>query len=171
MSLPEVQIELYVNGKGPRHTFKSKLQGYDANRLDVETLLSKYKLNALYAYSPSGGRGQRLIQHPRSGLSLVCYSGKPDSLIRLDSDPKTSLWKQSLLILVVSLVIVLIILIFSDDADKPLWFKKLQQLGGGSIGWLVGFFVILISQVTGWPRSRFQKANIASGSGPTSVEQ
>ncbi|KAL2652555.1 hypothetical protein R1flu_020683 [Riccia fluitans] len=159
MALPEVQIELYVNGKGPRYSFKSKLQGYDANRLDVETLLNKYKLNSLYAYSPSDGRGQRLLQHPRNGLSLVCYSGKPDSVIRLDSDPKTSVWKQSLLIVVVSLVIVLVILIFSDDADKPLWFKKLQHLGGGSIGWLVGFIIILISQITGWPRSKFQNAH------------
>ncbi|KAG6548613.1 hypothetical protein Mapa_010102 [Marchantia paleacea] len=155
-TLPEVQVELYVNGNGPRYTFKAKLQGWDANRLDLETILNKYSLKALYAYSQSNGRGQRLIQHPRSGLSMVCYSGKPDVVIRLDSDPKTSMMQRALLMTIIISVLVLLILAFSDEADKPIWFKNFQELGGGGIGWLVGFVVIVLSQVTGWPRKQFR---------------
>ncbi|BBM97225.1 hypothetical protein MPTK1_1g04000 [Marchantia polymorpha subsp. ruderalis] len=155
-TLPEVQVELYVSGTGPRHSFKEKLQGWEANRLDLETIMNKYSLKALYAYSLSNGRGQRLIQHPRNGLSMVCYSGKPDVVIRLDSDPKTSMMQRAVLMTVIISVIILLILAFSDEADKPLWFKNFQALGGGGIGWLVAFMVIVLSQVTGWPRKQFR---------------
>ncbi|BFI23644.1 hypothetical protein AXG93_1052s1030 [Marchantia polymorpha subsp. ruderalis] len=155
-TLPEVQVELYVSGTGPRHSFKEKLQGWEANRLDLETIMNKYSLKALYAYSLSNGRGQRLIQHPRNGLSMVCYSGKPDVVIRLDSDPKTSMMQRAVLMTVIISVIILLILAFSDEADKPLWFKNFQALGGGGIGWLVAFIVIVLSQVTGWPRKQFR---------------
>lgn len=113
-TLPEVQVELYVSGTGPRHSFKEKLQGWEANRLDLETIMNKYSLKALYAYSLSNGRGQRLIQHPRNGLSMVCYSGKPDVVIRLDSDPKVGGYRAISVFFHVKIMI-----------DRALWFAVL----------------------------------------------
>ena len=84
--LKQVQVELFIGGKGPCHVFKAPLGGWDENRLDLEAIMVAHKLKNLYAFSLLNGRGNRLLYNPRNGLSHIAYSGKPDVVIRLDGD-------------------------------------------------------------------------------------
>ncbi|CAM6127036.1 unnamed protein product [Calypogeia fissa] len=158
MALPEVQIELFENGKGPRHTFKTKLQGWEANRLDLETIQNTYHLKAVYAYSITAGRGQRLAYHPRNGLSLVCYSGKPGVVIRLDSDPKLAVRKYVLKFGVGVVVAAFLLFCFHKEA-WPQWLHNLVNCTGGGFGWIVAFLVFVGTQAAaGWGLRRKTRA-------------
>lgn len=83
----QVQVELYVEGQGPVQVFSEPLKGYTQNRLDLERIMRTHNLKAIYAFSSTSGRGNRLFWDPRNGLSRIAYSGKPDAIIRLDGDP------------------------------------------------------------------------------------
>lgn len=86
-----VLVEVYIRGKGPVHKLKLAWQGYEKNQIDLEGLMSKCRLNAIYAYSLTQGRGVEQFYNPKNGLSLISYSGKPDSIIRYDGEPKVSI--------------------------------------------------------------------------------
>ena len=83
-----VQVEVYVKGKGPLHRLKVPLEGYERKQIDLEAIMAKCRLQNVYAYSITAGRGIQQFYNPKNGLSKVSYSGKPDSIIRLDGDPK-----------------------------------------------------------------------------------
>lgn len=83
-----VQVQIYIAGKGPKHKIKVPLQGWERKQIDLEGIMSKYRLRSIYAYSLTSGRGLQLLYNPRNGLSFVSYSGKPDAVIRIDGDPK-----------------------------------------------------------------------------------
>jgi hypothetical protein len=87
----KVDVQIYIQGKGPVHKLKVPLEGWDKNKIDLEIIMSKYRLRRLYAYSLTSGRGLELFFSPRNGLSLVSYSGKPGAIVRFDADPKVQL--------------------------------------------------------------------------------
>jgi hypothetical protein len=85
-----VLVEIYIRGKGPMHKLKLPWEGYEKNQVDLESLMRKCRLKAIYAYSLTQGRGVEQVYNPKNGLSLIQYSGKPDSIIRYDSEPKVT---------------------------------------------------------------------------------
>ncbi|KAJ7516295.1 hypothetical protein O6H91_22G051800 [Diphasiastrum complanatum] len=146
--MSEVDVELYIQGRGPQHTFKASLEGWDQNRLDLEQIMNEYRLKAVYAFSIGSGRGQRLMYNPRNGLSVVPYSGKPGSLIRLDGDPKGSLMVPILKISLAAFLISILTMAFALK-EPPKFFSKLQVLaGGGGMIWLVCLVTMFVTQLT-----------------------
>lgn len=85
-----VTIEIYIRGRGPMHKLKLPWEGYEKNQVDLEGLMRKYRLKILYAYSLTHGRGVQQHYSPKTGLSLISYSGKQDSIIRYDADLKVN---------------------------------------------------------------------------------
>lgn len=83
-----VLVEVYIRGKGPVHKLKLPWEGYEKNQVDLESVVRKCRLKAIYAYSLQQGRGKEQFFNPRNGLSPNQYSGMPDSIIRFDGEPK-----------------------------------------------------------------------------------
>lgn len=84
--VPEVEIRLYRQGKGPIDVFKSSLGGWDQNQLEVRDILDKYGLKSIYAFSPQSGRGVPIRFHPRNGRSILGY--KDGSVVHIDGEPQ-----------------------------------------------------------------------------------
>ena len=84
--VPEVEVHLFRQGKGPIDVFKSSLGGWDQDRLEVRNILDKYGFKSLFAFNPGSGRGVRIRFHPRNGRSLLPY--KDGSVIYVDGEPK-----------------------------------------------------------------------------------
>jgi hypothetical protein len=145
----EVDVQIYIQGKGPVHKLKVPLEGWDKNKIDLESIMSKYRLRRLYAYSLTSGRGLELFFSPKNGLSLVSYSGKPGAIVRFDADPKASIWQ---LLGRISMCIVLLALVFLGTTNSQAdWVLKVQELGGGRIAWLGCFLVMLVTQLAWKP--------------------
>lgn len=88
--VPEVEVRLYRQGKGPIAIFKSNLGGWDQDQLEVGDILHKHGFKSVYAFSPeSGGRGVSILIHPRNGRSLLSY--QDGSVISIDGEPKVCL--------------------------------------------------------------------------------
>eukprot|EP00271_Cylindrocystis_brebissonii_P003157 TRINITY_DN13916_c0_g1_i2.p1 TRINITY_DN13916_c0_g1~~TRINITY_DN13916_c0_g1_i2.p1 ORF type:complete len:171 (+),score=21.61 TRINITY_DN13916_c0_g1_i2:358-870(+) len=84
----QMEVHLYIKGQGPKHQFKAELMGWEQpNRLDLAGIKKTYKVKTLYAFSVYTGRGLPLYPNPRNGLSMTTYSGKEDTVVRLDADP------------------------------------------------------------------------------------
>eukprot|EP00250_Pteridium_aquilinum_P024832 c2966_g1_i1 orf=299-856(+) len=170
---PKVQVELYVGGKGPVHVFTAALKGWDQNRLDLEAIMQTHKLKAIYAFSLTSGRGNRLLFNPRNGLSRLAYSGKPDVTIRLDGDLSESFF---LLLGKVLLGFVLIgglaFLTLSDSL--PDWLALFKESGRTHVAVLTCFITMLYTQLVWRPmkKSRFMaydhilRSHQNVGSGP-----
>ncbi|KAH7352720.1 hypothetical protein KP509_19G060200 [Ceratopteris richardii] len=160
----EVQVELYVRGKGPLHVFKEVLVGWDQNRLDLDRIIRRYKLKALYAFSLSNGRGNRLFPNPRNGLSTIAYSGRPDVLIRLDGEPSDFFWFQLAKVLSgLFLVIGLACLALADSL--PGWLSLSRENDRSHIVILLCFITMLYSQLVWKPmwKNRFMSAGYIPG--------
>lgn len=85
-NIPEVEIRLYRQGKGPIAEFKSSLVGWEQNQLDVREILDKYRFKSVYAFSTSMGRGVPIRFNPRNGRSMLGY--KDGSVVYLDGEPQ-----------------------------------------------------------------------------------
>ncbi|XP_024540006.1 uncharacterized protein LOC112349586 [Selaginella moellendorffii] len=149
---PLVEVELFIDGKGPEHVFKAPLGGWDQNRLDLEQIMIDYKLRAIYAYSLSSGRGQRLRYNPRNGLSMLPYSGKSDSVIRLDGDPKRSRLVPVIKIGVgIGFIVAMVTCIFVDFSRD--WIQALRNASAGRMMLVVCFVTMIILQISRQARS------------------
>ncbi|XP_024518105.1 uncharacterized protein LOC112341732 [Selaginella moellendorffii] len=171
---PLVEVELFIDGKGPEHVFKAPLGGWDQNRLDLEQIMIDYKLRAIYAYSLSSGRGQRLRYNPRNGLSMLPYSGKSDSIIRLDGDPKvrkfsilffrkfylewiSMILQRSRLVPVIKIgvgigfIVAMVTCIFVDFSSD--WIQALRNASAGRMMLVVCFVTMIILQISRQARS------------------
>lgn len=84
--VPEVEIRLYRQGKGPIEVFRSALGGWDQDQLEVLDILDKYGLKALYAFNPESGRGAPIRFNRRNGRSVLSYSD--GAVILVDGEPK-----------------------------------------------------------------------------------
>ncbi|KAH7352972.1 hypothetical protein KP509_19G073000 [Ceratopteris richardii] len=160
----EVQVELYVRGKGPLHVFKEVLVGWDHNHLDSDHFMHRYKLKALYPFSLSNGRGIRLFPNPRNGLSTIAYSGRSDVLIKLDGEPSDFLWFQLAKVLSgLFLVIGLACLALADSL--PGWLSLSNENDRSHIVILVCFITMLYSQLVWKPmwKNKFISAGYIPG--------
>lgn len=85
--VPEVEIHLYRQGKGPI-VFKSSLGGWGQDQLEVREILEKYGLKSIYAFNIGSGRGV-LIRFGRNGRSLLNY--RDGSVVLIDGEPQVIL--------------------------------------------------------------------------------
>lgn len=84
--VPEVEVRLYRQGKGPIAVFKSNLGGWSQDQLEVGDILHKYGFKSVYAFNPDSGRGVSIRIHPRNRRSLLSY--RDGSVIFIDGEPK-----------------------------------------------------------------------------------
>ncbi|GAB4861075.1 hypothetical protein Ancab_036233 [Ancistrocladus abbreviatus] len=84
--VPEVEVHLYRQGKGPIAVFKSTLGGWDQDQLEVRDILDQYGLKCIYAFNPGSGRTVPIRFHSRNGRSMLPY--KDGSVIYVDGEPK-----------------------------------------------------------------------------------
>lgn len=87
--IPEVELHVYRQGKGPVSVMKSSLGGWDQDQLEVRDILEQFGFKSIYAYNPNdGGRGVPIRFHPRNGRSILPY--KDGSVIYIDGEPKVN---------------------------------------------------------------------------------
>ncbi|KAJ7973986.1 WD repeat protein [Quillaja saponaria] len=89
--VPEVEIQLYRQGRGPIDVFKSCLGGWDQDQLEVRNILEKYGLKSIFAFNTQTGRGVPIRFNPRNGRSMLHY--RDGSVVYIDGEPKDSLIK------------------------------------------------------------------------------
>ncbi|KAG4200969.1 hypothetical protein ERO13_A05G247100v2 [Gossypium hirsutum] len=151
--VPEVEIRLYRQGKGPIDVFKSSLGGWDQNQLEVRDILDKYGLKSIYAFSPQSGRGVPIRFHPRNGRSILGY--KDGSVVHIDGEPQDSLIKPVTKVLVGVAAITLLITLVAKDT--PEWMKKLKISGGDFPPWLLACVVIVFTRMRKRTKNFFKK--------------
>ncbi|MCO5553877.1 hypothetical protein L7F22_007403 [Adiantum nelumboides] len=160
---PEVQVELYIRGKGPVRVFKETLKGWDQKRLDLDRIMRAEKLKAVYAFSLSDGRGNRLLANPRNGLSFLSYSGRPDVLIRIDGEPFES---YSFMIAKVLLGFVLILGLAALALSESLteWLSPSRESGRSYVVVLLCFVTMLYTQLVWRPMRKSRTVNLCKDS-------
>ncbi|XP_008808562.1 uncharacterized protein LOC103720575 [Phoenix dactylifera] len=143
--VPEVEVHLFRQGRGPIDVFRSKLGGWDQDRLEVQDILDKYGLKSLFAFNPSSGRGVPIRFSPRNGRSLLSYSD--GSVVCIDGEPKDSLVKPVTKILIGTAVLTLLIAVFLKET--PEWFQTLtSRFSGGSFPpWILACVVIVFTRL------------------------
>lgn len=88
--VPQVEIHLFRQGKGPIGVFKTDLAGWEQDQLEVRDILEKYGFKSLFAFNPGSGRGVPIRFHPRNGRSLLPY--KDGSVVYVDGEPKVRIF-------------------------------------------------------------------------------
>ncbi|XP_027336765.1 uncharacterized protein LOC113850418 [Abrus precatorius] len=141
--VPEVEIHLYRQGKGPVTAFKSALGGWEQDQLEVRDILEKHALKSIYAFNPqAGARGVPVRFNPRNGRSLLTY--RDGAVVYVDGEPKDSLVKPVTKILIGVAVITLMITLISRDT--PEWMKKLNFSGVNFPPWILACIVIVFTR-------------------------
>ncbi|PKI62377.1 hypothetical protein CRG98_017183 [Punica granatum] len=126
--VPEIEIHLYRQGKGPIDVFKESLGGWEQDQLEVRDILEKYGFKSVFAFAPESGRGVPIRFNPRNGRSLLPY--KDGSVIYIDGEPKDSLIKPITRILFgVAMITLLITLVTRETPD---WIRRLNVFGAGN---------------------------------------
>ncbi|BAU01831.1 hypothetical protein LR48_Vigan10g186300 [Vigna angularis] len=142
--VPEVEIHLYRQGRGPIAVFKSPLGGWEQDQIEVRDILETHGLKSVFAFNPhAGGRGVPVRFHPRNGRSMLTY--RDGAVVHLDGEPKDSLIKPVTRILVgVALIIFMITLVSRDTPD---WLKKLNFSGVNFPPWILACVVIVFTRM------------------------
>ncbi|KAI4352787.1 hypothetical protein L6164_007007 [Bauhinia variegata] len=141
--VPEVEIHLYRQGKGPIDVFKSTLGGWDQDQLEVRDILDKYGFKSIYAFNLQSGRSVPIRFNPRNGRSLLNY--KDGAVVHIDGEPKDSLIKPVTRIMLGVAVITIMITLVSRDT--PEWLKKLNFSGGRIPPWVLACAVIVFTRL------------------------
>jgi hypothetical protein len=88
--VPEVEIHLFRQGKGPVVVFKSALGGWEQDQLEVGDILEKHGLKSVYAFNhQSRVRGVPVRFNPKNGRSILTY--RDGAVVYLDGEPKVCL--------------------------------------------------------------------------------
>ncbi|KAJ0025729.1 hypothetical protein Pint_07853 [Pistacia integerrima] len=150
--VPEVEIHLYRQGKGPIDVFKSSLSGWDQDQLEVREILEKYGFKSIFAFSPGSGRGAPIRFNPRNGRSMLVY--RDGSVVRIDGEPKDSVIKPITKILFgVAVVALLISFVWKEN---PQWFDKLN-ISGNFPPWVLACVVIVFIRMRKRTRDLLKK--------------
>ncbi|XP_040998999.1 uncharacterized protein LOC121244844 [Juglans microcarpa x Juglans regia] len=140
--VPEVEIRLFRQGKGPIDVFKSSLGGWDQDQLEVRDILDKYGFKSIFAFNPRSGRGLAIRFNSRNGRSVLTY--RDGSVIYVDGEPKDSLMKPVTKILVgVAVITILITLVLKET---PVWVEKFNIFGGSFPPWILACVVIVFTR-------------------------
>ncbi|KAK7380566.1 hypothetical protein VNO78_33080 [Psophocarpus tetragonolobus] len=142
--VPEAEIHLYRQGKGPAVVFRSALGGWEQDQLEVRDILEKHGLKSLYAFNPrERARGLPLRFSPRNGRSFLTY--RDGTVVHLDGEPKDSLVKPVTRILIGVAFITFMITLVSRD--NPEWLKKLNISGVNFSPWILACVVIVFTRM------------------------
>ncbi|KAK2420727.1 WD repeat protein [Trifolium repens] len=142
--VPEVEIHLFRQGKGPVVVFKSALGGWEQDQLEVGDILEKHGLKTVYTFNhQSRVRGVPVRFNPKNGRSILSY--RDGAVVYLDGEPKDSLVKPITRILVGVALITLMIVIVSRDT--PEWMKKLNFSSGNFPPWILACVVIVFTRM------------------------
>ncbi|CAL0320512.1 unnamed protein product [Lupinus luteus] len=141
--VPEVEIQLYRQGRGPIAVFNSKLGGWEQDQLEVRDILEHYDLKSIYAFNPGSGRGVPIRFNPRNGRSILTY--RDGAVVYVDGEPKDSLLKPVTRIIVGVVLITIMILLFSKET--PEWFKKFNISGVNFPPWILACVVIVFTRM------------------------
>ncbi|XP_008456707.2 uncharacterized protein LOC103496571 [Cucumis melo] len=139
--VPEVEIHLYRQGKGPIDVFKSSLGGWDQDQLEVRDILDKYGFKSVFAFKPDSGRGVPIRFNPRNGRSILTY--RDGAEIFIDGEPKDSLIKPVTRIIFGVAIITILITFLSRDSQG--WMKKLN-ITGNFPPWILACVVIVFTR-------------------------
>ncbi|XP_057445937.1 uncharacterized protein LOC130738049 [Lotus japonicus] len=142
--VPEVEIHLFRQGKGPVAVFKMNLGGWEQDQLEVRDILDKHGFKSLYAFNPQfRSRGVPVRFNPRNGRSLLTY--RDGVVVYLDGEPKDSLVQPVTRILIGVAVVTLMITILSRDT--PEWMKKLNVSSVNFPPWILACVVIVFTRM------------------------
>ncbi|KAL9666113.1 hypothetical protein QQ045_000436 [Rhodiola kirilowii] len=123
--VPQAEIHLYRQGKGPIDVFKADLAGWDQDQLEVREILDKYGFKSVFAFSPANGRGVPIRFNRKNGRSMLTY--KDGATVFIDGEPKDSLIKPVTKILLgVALITVMLGLAMKE---RPQWFQNFNGIG------------------------------------------
>ena len=146
--VPEVEIHLFRQGKGPVVVFRSALGGWEQDQLEVGDILEKHGLKCIYAFNHENRvRGVPVRFNPRNGRSLLSY--RDGAVVYLDGEPKDSLLKPITKILVGVALLTLMIVIVSRET--PEWMKKLNfssaNFSSNFSPWILACVVIVFTRL------------------------
>ncbi|KAG6602211.1 hypothetical protein SDJN02_06943 [Cucurbita argyrosperma subsp. argyrosperma] len=141
--VPEVEIHLYRQGKGPIDVFKSSLGGWEQDQLEVREILDKYGFKSVFAFKPDSGRGVPIRFNPRNGRSILTY--RDGAEIYIDGEPKDSLIKPVTRIVFVVAIITIMITLLSTSRNSQGWMKKLN-ITGNFPPWILACVVIVFTR-------------------------
>ncbi|XP_022960369.1 uncharacterized protein LOC111461110 [Cucurbita moschata] len=141
--VPEVEIHLYRQGKGPIDVFKSSLGGWEQDQLEVREILDKYGFKSVFAFKPDSGRGVPIRFNPRNGRSILTYRGGAE--IYIDGEPKDSLIKPVTGIVFVVAIITIMITLLSTSRSSQGWMKTLN-ITGNFPPWILACVVIVFTR-------------------------
>ncbi|KAL0432761.1 UNVERIFIED_CONTAM: hypothetical protein Slati_2610400 [Sesamum latifolium] len=141
--VPEAEVHVYKQGKGPIDVIKMALGGWDQDQLEVREILEKYGFKSVYAFTPRSGRGVPIRFNQRNGRSLLTY--RDGAVVYLDGEPKDSLLQPITKILLgVALITLMIVLVMKET---PNWAKKLNFSGGRIPPWVLACAVIVFTRL------------------------
>ncbi|KAG2662981.1 hypothetical protein I3843_16G006400 [Carya illinoinensis] len=151
--VPEVEIHLFRQGKGPIDVFKSSLGGWGQDQLEVRDILDKYGFKSIFAFNPGLGRGLAIRFNSRNGRSVLTY--RDGSVIYVDGEPKDSLMKPITKILAgVAVITILITLVLKET---PAWVEKFNVFGGSFPPWILACVVIVFTRMRKRTKDLFKK--------------
>ncbi|XAR62232.1 hypothetical protein NMG60_11016918 [Bertholletia excelsa] len=141
--VPEVEVHLYRQGKGPIDVFKSSLGGWDQDQLEVRDILDKYGFKSVFAFKRETGRGVPIRFNVKNGRSLLSYTD--GSTVFIDGEPKDSLLKPVTKILLgVALITIMIALVLKES---PQIMHKLNISGVRIPPWVLACAVIVFTRM------------------------
>ncbi|KNA07028.1 hypothetical protein SOVF_175690 [Spinacia oleracea] len=142
--VPEIELHVYRQGKGPIAVSKSSLGGWDQDQLEVRDILEEYGFKSIYAFNPNdGGRAVPIRFHPKNGRSFLPY--KDGSVICIDGEPKDSLINPVTRIIVgVALLTILIAIVVTES---PAWAEKFNMKGWRIPPWLLTCAIIVFTRM------------------------
>ncbi|CAA6671713.1 unnamed protein product [Spirodela intermedia] len=140
---PEVEVHLFRQGRGPVAVFRSKLGGWDQDRLEVQDILDQYGFKSLFAFNPSTGRGVSIRFSPRNGRSLLPYAD--GAVIFVDGEPKDSLVKPVTKILFGVAVTTLLVAFLVKE--NPSWLRSSTSSGWSFPPWILACVVVVFTRV------------------------
>ncbi|KAK9748706.1 hypothetical protein RND81_02G074600 [Saponaria officinalis] len=152
--VPEVELRVFRQGKGPIAEIKSNLGGWDQDQLEVRDILDQYGFKSIYAFNPTtSSRTVPIRFNPRNGRSLLPY--KDGAVICVDGEPKDSLIKPVTRIVVG--VVLITILIAVVVTESPVWAEKFNMKGFRIPPWLLTCAVIVFTRMRKRTKDFLQK--------------
>nr|AFK42380.1 unknown [Medicago truncatula] len=152
--VPEVEIHLFRQGKGPIVVFKSALGGWEQDQLEVGDILEKHGLKTVFAFNhQTRVRGVPVRFNPRNGRSILIY--RDGAVVYLDGEPKDSLIKPITRILIGVAIITLMIVIVSRET--PEWMNKFNFSPGNFSPWVLACVVIVFTRMRKRTKDFFTK--------------
>ncbi|KAH9620547.1 hypothetical protein KSS87_016496 [Heliosperma pusillum] len=152
--VPEVEVKVYRQGKGPIAEFKSSLGGWDQDQLEVRDIMEQYGFKSLYAFnSTTCTRAVPIRFHPKNGRSLLPY--RDGSVICVDGQPKDSLINPITRIVVG--IVLITILITVVVTESPTWAEKFNMKGFRIPPWLLTCAVIVFIRMRKRTKDFLQK--------------